>query len=116
MTKPSSDWQPVRYCVDTDTMAIELRPWPGQPGEPGEGEDAAPDLVIHYYPGDGNPWLWEIEHASQHPEHIAAALREMQGGQPKAHMINEFKFGDARRILLRFDDDRRPQFHNFVDL
>src|SRR5215831_1289431 len=78
MTKPSSDWQPVRYCVDTDTMAIELRPWPGRPGEPGEGEDAAPDLVIHYYPGDGNPWLWEIEHASQHPERIAAALREMR--------------------------------------
>jgi len=53
-------------------MAIEVRPWPGQPGEPGEGEDAGLDLVIHYYPGDGEPWLWEIEHASQHPEHIAA--------------------------------------------
>ena len=40
-------------CVDTDTMAIEVRPWPGQPGESGEGENADLDLVIHYYPGDG---------------------------------------------------------------
>jgi hypothetical protein len=22
-------WEPVRYCLETDTMAIELRPWPG---------------------------------------------------------------------------------------
>ena len=42
-------------CVDTDTMAIEVRPRPGQPGE--SGEDAGLDLVIHYYPGDGKPWL-----------------------------------------------------------
>ena len=21
----AADWQPVRYCVETDTMAIELR-------------------------------------------------------------------------------------------
>ena len=27
---------------------------------------------------DGQPWLWEIEHASQHPEHIAAALDEVR--------------------------------------
>jgi hypothetical protein len=29
--------------------------------------------VIHYA-ADGKPWLWEIEHASAHPEHIASAL------------------------------------------
>jgi hypothetical protein len=45
-------------------------------GEVG-GEDAGEDLVIHYG-ADGLPWLWEIEHASRHPEHIAAALDELR--------------------------------------
>jgi uncharacterized protein YuzE len=66
----------IRYYPDTDTMAIELRPWPvGHSGDPKAigGEDAGEDLVIHYA-ADGEPWLWEIEHASAHPEHIAAAL------------------------------------------
>jgi len=72
--------QPVRYCVETDTMAIEIRPWPeehdGDKSQIG-GEDAGEDLVIHYA-ADGEPWLWEIEHASRHPEHIAAALARMR--------------------------------------
>jgi hypothetical protein len=55
MIKSQVEWEPVHYFPDTDTMAIELRPWPGQPDESGEGEDAGPDLVIHYYPGDGKP-------------------------------------------------------------
>jgi hypothetical protein len=55
MTKSPVGWEPVRYCVDTDTMAIEVRPWPGQPDELGEGEDAGLDLVIHYYPAMANP-------------------------------------------------------------
>ena len=66
----------ISYHPETDTMAIELRPWP-EHAEQGDaevgGEDAGEDLVIHYAP-DGEPWLWEIEHASLHPEHIAAAL------------------------------------------
>ncbi|MGD9616703.1 MAG: DUF2283 domain-containing protein [Alphaproteobacteria bacterium] len=66
----------ITYHPETDTMAIELRPWPGD-REQGDaeigGEDAGEDLVVHYAP-DGEPWLWEIEHASTHPEHIAAAL------------------------------------------
>ncbi len=70
----------IRYYPDTDTMAIEIRPWPGVTGgdvsEIG-GEDAGEDLVIHYGP-DGQPWLWEIEHASVHPEHIAAALEQIR--------------------------------------
>jgi hypothetical protein len=33
--------------------------------------------VIHDAP-DGAPWLWEIVHASRHPEHIAAALAELR--------------------------------------
>ena len=27
----------VRYFVEQDMMAIEIRPWPGKPGEHGEG-------------------------------------------------------------------------------
>jgi Protein of unknown function (DUF2442) len=118
MTKSSVGWEPVRYCVDTDTMAVEVRPWPGRPGETAEGEDAGLDLVIHDYLGDGEPWLWEIEHASEHPEHIAAALREMRSRQSKPHTIKEVKFfggGDAR-LFVSFDDDDRPEFHDMVDL
>jgi uncharacterized protein YuzE len=70
----------IRYFPDTDTMAIELRPWPedgaGDASAIG-GEDAGEDLVIHYA-ADGEPWLWEIEHASVHPEHIAAALTQIR--------------------------------------
>jgi hypothetical protein len=114
----TTQWEPVRYFVDTDTMAIEMRPWPGEPRESGEGEDAGPDLVIHYYPGDGQPWLWEIERASQHPEHIAAALLELQRWRSERHTIKELKFfgrGDAR-LLLSFDNDPGPKFHKMVDL
>ena len=71
----------IRYYPETDTMAIELRPWPensrGDPRQIG-GEDAGEGLVIHYAQ-DGEPWLWEIEHASAHPEHIAAALAQIRG-------------------------------------
>jgi uncharacterized protein YuzE len=69
----------IRYFPETDTMAIEIRPWPGDAGDPTEigGEDAGEDLVIHYA-ADGEPWLWEIEHASLHPEHIAAALEQIR--------------------------------------
>jgi hypothetical protein len=70
-------WQPVRYYVETDTMAVEIRPWPGGKDDDALGHDAGADLVIHYAP-DGRPWLWEIEHASSHPEHIAAALAELR--------------------------------------
>jgi uncharacterized protein YuzE len=70
----------IRYHPDTDTLAIEIRPWPGDRGRDPKavgGEDAGDDLVVHYAP-DGEPWLWEIEHASAHPEHIAAALEEIR--------------------------------------
>ena len=43
-------------------------------------EDAGEDLVIHYA-ADGEPWLWEIEHASRHPEHIAAALAALRAAR-----------------------------------
>jgi hypothetical protein len=40
-------WQPVRYCVETDTMAIEIRPWSGREDDDGVACDAGVDLVIH---------------------------------------------------------------------
>jgi len=70
----------IRYYPETDTMAIELRPYPknegGDPAQVG-GQDEAKDLVVHYA-ADGQPWLWEIEHASAHPEHIATALAQIR--------------------------------------
>jgi len=60
---------PIRYYPATDTLYVELRPGPTT-----GGEDAGADLVIHYGE-DGRPSGYEIEHASKHPEHIAAALR-----------------------------------------
>jgi|GEM_PF-1391719 len=70
----------IRYYPETDTMAIELRPYPtGATGSDQDvgGQDAGKDLVVHYA-ADGEPWLWEIEHASAHPEHIAAALEQIR--------------------------------------
>ena len=60
---------PVRYDPVTDTLRVELRPWPGgSAADPtAGGEDAAEDLVVHYAP-DGRPWALEIEHASRHTE------------------------------------------------
>jgi hypothetical protein len=70
---------PLTYEPSTDTLLVELRPWPGdaEAGEPSGGEDAGQDLVIHYAP-DGHPWAWEIEHASEHPELVAQALRAVR--------------------------------------
>jgi hypothetical protein len=71
----------------TDTMLVELRPWPGGDGaaQGTGGEDAGEDLVIHVAP-DGRPWAWEIEHASRHADLVARALRAMRAerGLPDA--------------------------------
>jgi uncharacterized protein YuzE len=66
----------VRYYPETDTLFVELRPGPSV-----SAEDAGEDLVIHYDAAE-RPVGWEIEHASRHPEHVAAALaalREARG-------------------------------------
>jgi uncharacterized protein YuzE len=76
----------IRYHPESDTMAIEVRPWPeGRERDEAQigGEDAGEDLVIHYA-ADGEPWLWEIEHASVHPEHIAAALTQIRKAMARA--------------------------------
>jgi hypothetical protein len=63
---------PVTYDPATDTMLVELRPWPGGAAisQAVGGEDAGDDLVIHHAP-DGSPWAWEVEHASRHPDLVA---------------------------------------------
>lgn len=70
---------PVTYDPATDTMLVELRPWPGgSPAAPGAGgDDLGDDLVVHHAP-DGQPWAWEIEHASERPELVAEALRKLR--------------------------------------
>jgi hypothetical protein len=70
---------PITYDPATDTMLVELRAWPGgSPTTPGAGgEDAGDDLVVHHAP-DVEPWALEIEHASEHPELVAEALRKLR--------------------------------------
>lgn len=71
---------PVTYDRATDTMLVELRPWPGGAATAVGGSDEAEDLVIHYAP-DGSPWAWEIEHASRHPDLVGDALRAMRAAR-----------------------------------
>jgi hypothetical protein len=42
---------------------------------------------MHYGP-DGAPWLLETEHASVHPEHIAAALAVLRGAAMAASPLS----------------------------
>ena len=81
--------EPVLYDPESDTLLVELRPWPAPaPAEVNEqvgGEDAADGLVVHYGP-DGLPHAFEIEDASQRPELVAralSALRHARGFAPE---------------------------------
>ena len=71
----------VLYDPETDTLLVELRPWPGssaaEVNEQVGGEDAEDGLVVHYGP-DGLPHAFEIEHASQRPELVARALSALR--------------------------------------
>lgn len=70
----------IRYYPDTDTLYVELRPGPTI-----AAEEAGEDLVVHYDAAD-RPAGYEIEHASRHPEHLAAALSALRlaRGYPEA--------------------------------
>jgi uncharacterized protein YuzE len=74
--------EPVLYDAETDTLLVELRPWPASsPAEVNErvgGEDAEDGLVVHYGT-DGRPHAFEIEHASERPDLVARALRHAKG-------------------------------------
>jgi hypothetical protein len=77
--------EPVLYDPETDTLLVELRPWPAaSPAEVNDqvgGEDVDEGLVVHYGP-DGLPHAFEVEHASERPDLVAralAALRQAKG-------------------------------------
>ena len=69
--------EPLLYDPATDTLLVEIRPWPAAlPAVVNEqvgGEDVQEGVVIHYGP-DGLPHAFEIEHASEHPALVARAL------------------------------------------
>ena len=72
---------PALYDPETDTLLVELRPWPGaSPAEVNEqvgGENAEDGLVVHYGP-DGLPQAFEVEYASERPELVARALSALR--------------------------------------
>ena len=76
--------EPVLYDPETDTLLVEIRPWPAaSPAEINEevgGEDAEEGLVIHFGP-DGQPHAYEIEHASARPELVARALHALRAAK-----------------------------------
>ncbi len=76
--------EPVLYDPETDTLLVEVRPWPAaSPGEVNEqvgGEDAGDGLVIHYGP-DGLPHAYEVEHASERPALVARALGALRAAK-----------------------------------
>jgi len=76
--------EPVIYDPETDTLLVELRPWPSSsPTEVNEevgGEDAGEGLVIHYAP-DGLPHAYEVEHASERPDLVARALSALRAAK-----------------------------------
>jgi hypothetical protein len=64
----------VLYDPETDTLLVELRPWPAaSPSEVNDqvgGEDVEEGLVVHNGP-DGRPHAFEVEHASERPDLVA---------------------------------------------
>ena len=93
----------IRYYPETDTMAIELRPYPGSAsGDVAQvgGQDEAEDLVVHYA-ADGAPWLWEIEHASAHRRGAGANSPQRDGGvTARAGSESEWPVGASQRARV----------------
>lgn len=76
--------EPVLYDPESDTLLVEIRPWPApSPAaitrEVG-GEDAEEGLVIHYGP-HARPHAYEVEHASTRPELVARALNALRAAK-----------------------------------
>jgi uncharacterized protein YuzE len=72
--------EPVLYDPETDTLLVEIRPWPAassaEINEEVGGEDAEEGLVVHFGP-DGEPHAYEVEHASARSELVARALNAL---------------------------------------
>jgi hypothetical protein len=74
--------EPVLYDSETDTLLIELRPWPAaSPAEVNEqvgGEEVEEGLVVHYGP-DGLPHAFEVEQHASRRKDGAELLSSMPG-------------------------------------
>jgi uncharacterized protein YuzE len=76
--------EPVLYDPETDTLLVEIRPWPAaSPAEINEevgGDDAEEGLVVHFGPDD-QPYAYEIEHASVRPDLVTRALNALRAAK-----------------------------------
>ena len=76
--------EPVLYDPETDTLLVEIRPWPAasaaEINEEVGGEDAEEGLVVHYGP-DGQAHAYEIDHASARPELVARTLNALRAAK-----------------------------------
>ena len=75
--------EPVLYDPETDTLLVEIRPWPAASSaeiNDEVGEDAEEGLVVHFGP-DGEPHAYEVEHASARPELVARALNALRAAK-----------------------------------
>ena len=79
-----TDGGPIVYDPASDTLLVEVRPWPAaSPAAVNEevgGEDAGDGLVVHYGP-DGLPHAYEVEHASERPDLVARALGALRAAK-----------------------------------
>lgn len=114
--------EPVLYDPETDTLLVELRPWPAMsPGEVNQqvgGEDLEDGLVVHYGP-DGLPHAFEVDHASQRPDRSRApsppsatprASRPERGPQnvKQGDMIRARVTDDGTVVEVLRDGSERP--------
>jgi uncharacterized protein YuzE len=76
--------EPVLYDPETDTLLVEIRPWPAassaELNQEVGGEDVEEGLVVHYGP-DGRAHAYEVEHASARPELVARALNALRAAK-----------------------------------
>jgi hypothetical protein len=76
---------PVLYDPETDTLLVEIKPWPGaSSGEINEevgGEDAEEGLVVRSRP---QAHAYEIADASARPQLVARALNALRAAKDYA--------------------------------
>jgi hypothetical protein len=98
--------EPVLYDPETDTLLVELRPWPAaSPAEVNEqvgGEDAEDGLVVHYGP-DGLPHAFEIERASQRRDLVARPFRAAV--TPGVRRLAAGRTGEGAMVTTRLEDN-----------
>lgn len=68
---------PIVYDPATDSMYVKLRPGAGVDSRVDDARDLVVDLGA-----DGEPVGYDIQHASDHPDVVAEALRLMRRNLP----------------------------------